>query len=789
MRRSPALLIALLGACSPAPPPAAPLPDVGPMPAPEAPPMTGERCLPRPPPLDAALVASPLAGDATFGPGWRLYRRGDLPAASDALAAALEAAPDHPQAGGATLLLATIDARLRRPAAERFARAAELRPDLAVFARYRGAIAALREGHAARAAALAADVPDGLRYGYGPAKVQARALLKAARPAEAAARLARAVGRATDPAASRLRALWARAAEAAGATALAADLWRHLTLRHDDRRLQKRAKKALRALRAWLPARQRRALDQDGPREALERARGLLERHEGRAVLATLADLDTAWPAGSPDHCDVLWLRARAHTRLRDHAPAADAYAAFLSTCRDDARAVDAVFAGGRGLFTLDRHDAALAWLQDVWLRWPDHPYADDARYMAARLELQRGRPAEALNHLQALLAGHPHGDRAADAHWLLFDQRLEAVDPADGASAEIEREHRGRLTWFRGRALEAQGHPEAALDRYVEVVRQAPMGYYALLALNRLRDRAPARFEQTLEAVAAASPPTQLEPEAAWSDPDFLEGLALLRLGLGAFAWSAFDAARDRLPQPDRFTLGLARLYTLAGDAATGDRMVEREVSHIDGLAPTGELRRWFELAYPRPYRTLIDTWAEARGLPTDLVHAFTREESRFDPRARSWAGACGLMQLTEGTARDMAAAEDVRLRINCRRLFRESLNVRLGTRYLAELSARLGGHPGLVAAAYNAGPGNVDGWLEAAGDVPFDTWLENLPYQQPRQYVKRVLAAWFVYRWLSTPPEAPLGDRVPIVPLAPVTRIAQGEVPDPTLTTQAPP
>ena len=145
--------------------------------------------------------------------------------------------------------------------------------------------------------------------------------------------------------------------------------------------------------------------------------------------------------------------------------------------------------------------------------------------------------------------------------------------------------------------------------------------------------------------------------------------------------------------------------------------------------------------------------------------------------------------MQLTEGTARDMAAAEDVRLRINCRRLFRESLNVRLGTRYLAELSARLGGHPGLVAAAYNAGPGNVDGWLEAAGDVPFDTWLENLPYQQPRQYVKRVLAAWFVYRWLSTPPEAPLGDRVPIVPLAPVTRIAQGEVPDPTLTTQAPP
>ena len=143
-----------------------------------------------------------------------------------------------------------------------------------------------------------------------------------------------------------------------------------------------------------------------------------------------------------------------------------------------------------------------------------------------------------------------------------------------------------------------------------------------------------------------------------------------------------------------------------------------------------------------------------EDAALEHALVLAVIRQESRFDRKARSVAGALGLMQLMPGTARGLARR--MGLRGSRARLTAEPAhNVALGSRYLGDLIARQGGSYLLALAAYNAGPRNVDRWIAANGDPRHDPdvdivdWIEMIPLPETRNYVQRVLEGAQVYRW----------------------------------------
>ena len=137
---------------------------------------------------------------------------------------------------------------------------------------------------------------------------------------------------------------------------------------------------------------------------------------------------------------------------------------------------------------------------------------------------------------------------------------------------------------------------------------------------------------------------------------------------------------------------------------------------------------------------------------VPTEFMMAIARQESELDARAASSAGARGLMQLMPATARHVADEagvpfSPVRLGTDPR------YNARLGTAYLASLLDRYKGSYVLATAAYNAGPGRVDQWLQANGDprkggVDGVEWIEAIPYTETRNYVMRVLELLHVYR-----------------------------------------
>jgi soluble lytic murein transglycosylase len=151
---------------------------------------------------------------------------------------------------------------------------------------------------------------------------------------------------------------------------------------------------------------------------------------------------------------------------------------------------------------------------------------------------------------------------------------------------------------------------------------------------------------------------------------------------------------------------------------------------------------------AWPNAYAELVAqaTGREGSVVP-ELVYSIMREESGYRADVISPVGARGLLQIMEETGQRLAARAG-RDPISAEDLFEPKTNIALGAQYLGELSQRFDGRLAPAIASYNAGPAAVTRWLGEARDE--DEWVEEIPYEQTRHYVKRVLRSLYAYEVL---------------------------------------
>src|SRR5690554_1467219 len=166
-----------------------------------------------------------------------------------------------------------------------------------------------------------------------------------------------------------------------------------------------------------------------------------------------------------------------------------------------------------------------------------------------------------------------------------------------------------------------------------------------------------------------------------------------------------------------------------------------------IFGLARTG-LFNDVERRFPLAFQELLASNAESQGLDPAWVYAIVRRESAFRTDAVSPAGARGLMQVMPQTANYLVRRSPGpnKGQISNNRLLNPEDNVQLGTRYMNELLQRTGNNWIIATAAYNAGLNRVVEWLPEQ-PIDFDVWVETMPYQETREYVKNVLAYQQIY------------------------------------------
>lgn len=356
-------------------------------------------------------------------------------------------------------------------------------------------------------------------------------------------------------------------------------------------------------------------------------------------------------------------------------------------------------------------------------------------RRALARQAMRDGNAARAYEI--ASLHQLAEGANYADLEWLAGYIALTHLDAPDLALDHFQRFRAavstpislGRAGYWLGRALDAGGDPEGACDAYA-LGADHPTSFYGLLAAEAIGRDITAQI-------------TAADTAAPWRAADFartdLYEITTLALRMG-------DTGLAR-----RFLLHLSETQDREGLEQMGAMLAELGTPHLQVMLGKAAAERG--LTIPGPYYPLHPVTGMDLPAPMHWALAIARRESEFNPVVRSGAGATGLMQLMPATAREMArdqglAYDEARLVSDWR------YNARLGAAYLAQLLARYDGNPLLVAAAYNAGPGRLAGWLESYGDPRLMTpeaaidWIEHLPFRETQNYVMRVAESLPIYR-----------------------------------------
>ena len=173
----------------------------------------------------------------------------------------------------------------------------------------------------------------------------------------------------------------------------------------------------------------------------------------------------------------------------------------------------------------------------------------------------------------------------------------------------------------------------------------------------------------------------------------------------------------------------------------------------HSRAIAAASRVGQYDDLTlrYPLPFRQSFEQHASAASIPATWALGVARSESLFMRDVRSHAGAVGLMQLMPSTGRKVA--RDIKLPYSgLDTLVDPHDNILLGTRYLGTMAERYEGNRVLATAAYNAGPHRVDRWRPDTTAVDARVWIENIPFNETRKYVRRVMAAETIFHWRMT-------------------------------------
>ena len=151
----------------------------------------------------------------------------------------------------------------------------------------------------------------------------------------------------------------------------------------------------------------------------------------------------------------------------------------------------------------------------------------------------------------------------------------------------------------------------------------------------------------------------------------------------------------------------------------------------------------------YKQEYSEYVNKYATANEIDPMWIYAIIKVESNFDTNATSGSGAKGLMQLMDNTATDIAKELNI-IDFEPSMLYDPEINIKLGTKYFDKLLSKYNENYYLAIAAYNAGIGNVDNWINK-GIINSDASnIENIPYRETNMYVRKTLNAHTVYKEL---------------------------------------
>ena len=312
--------------------------------------------------------------------------------------------------------------------------------------------------------------------------------------------------------------------------------------------------------------------------------------------------------------------------------------------------------------------------------------------------------------------------------------QWRQVLSATEALSAEARQD--AAWTYWRARALQATASSDAQRQQAQELLRgmAGVRGFYEQLALEDLG--------QAISMPLAPPPLSATEKAQAFANAGLQRALYAIQIGLrpeGNREWNYSTNLHTPGGMNDRELLA-------AADLACQRQVWDRCINTSDRTKGVVD----FEQRFPMPLREIVVRRANGIGLDPAYVYGLIRQESRFIMDARSHVGASGLMQVMPATAK-WTAKKIGMSGFTPDQITDKETNVAIGTGYLKLVLDDFGGSMPMAAAAYNAGPGRPRRWREGPlleGAI----WAENVPFQETRDYVKKVLANTTSYAAILT-------------------------------------
>jgi soluble lytic murein transglycosylase len=397
----------------------------------------------------------------------------------------------------------------------------------------------------------------------------------------------------------------------------------------------------------------------------------------------------------------------------------------------------------------------ALNYLDRAISKFPDR--APEALLDKSKILDQQGSEKSASQTRQLLLQKYSNSDAAAELRWTLAKQAAKAGNlkiawqqARDITNNNPDSELAPEAGFWIGKWAQKIGSQEDAKKAFEYTISRYPESYFAWRSavflgwqvgdFTTLRSLSPNVLQQTQR------------PEPPAGSEALKE---LYQLGQNRAAWKLWQVEFKNVMKPsviEQFTDGLMRIGV--GDNLDGLWMIsslrqrEEPAEKAQYLSIRQQPTYWQSL-YPFPYLETIVKWSGERRLNPVLVTALIRQESRFMPSIKSGVGATGLMQVMPDTGDWIAK------KIQLKNYSLENIddNIKLGTWYLDHTHDEYKNNSMLAVASYNAGPGAVGDWLQKFGFNDPDAFVDQIPYDETRGYVKSVFENYWNYLRIYNP------------------------------------
>ncbi|MEI6305763.1 MAG: transglycosylase SLT domain-containing protein, partial [Deltaproteobacteria bacterium] len=469
------------------------------------------------------------------------------------------------------------------------------------------------------------------------------------------------------------------------------------------------------------------------PEELLRRTATLYAQNEFALAMQTLQAIPLE---GQPEtfiarvdlRAGLIRYRQRKYKEAEKHLTRATA--ATVPGVRSEAR-----FWLAKCLERLEQHERALTLYQELAGEGKRQEFADDATMEAAGMRKSLGNYTEAARIYEQLPKLFPDSRFIARSAWELAWCRYLAGEYATAAlsfKALLKDETvREKATYWLARTLESSGSSDAA-NWYRTLQDDYPSGFYATW------HREQRGLKDQRESLGRRNALAEL-PQIS----GFEKSRLLASLGMLEESRNEITAARKKLGEKNAPFPGMARLYLENSDYGSAINLfLQNRPVKWDSVS----LPLW-TAGYPLVFNETVSRYSSSNQLSEAMVFALIRAESAFSPAVRSHAGAVGLMQLMPDTAKATAREKGI---FNPLRLTIPEYNIKLGTKHLRELLKGYDGDAIYAIAAYNAGAAAVERWRKNMKGLKKDEFIENIPYQETRDYVKKVYASAAIYRQL---------------------------------------